>query len=164
MNEVWKTVSDLPQYKISNHGRLMNAKGRLLKGSLSKGYVRFDLCVNGKRIVKLCHRLVAEAFLNKVVGKPFINHKDGNKANNNVENLEWCTIKENAVHAFRFLGLQANNKRKVRCIETGIVYPSILDAEKQTGISNGCIVRCCKGQLKSVRNTHWEYVDAGVAQ
>lgn len=64
-----------------------------------QGYIRFALCENG--IVKqfYAHRLVAEQFLPKIEGKDFVNHLDGDKTNNHVSNLEWCTKKENSVHA-----------------------------------------------------------------
>lgn len=132
--------------------------GKIFSGQVNKrGYVRFDLCENGKRFIIHGHRAVAEAFLPRIDGKPFVNHKDGDKTNNLVENLEWCTAKENSVHAYHTLGCEPINKKSVICIETGVEYESVMDAERKTGISNSLIVRCCNGQRKSTHNLHWKY-------
>jgi hypothetical protein len=73
----------------------------ILKPEVTKfGYYRVVLCCNGKTHKKSVHRLVAEAFLPNPGDKPQVNHKDGNKLNNNVSNLEWCTASENSRHAW----------------------------------------------------------------
>lgn len=86
------------KYTIYSDGRVFNKnKGREIKGSLSNcGYNRVTVC--GNRLSR--HRLIAMKFLPKIDGKEYINHIDGNKLNNNVSNLEWCTSSENAKHAF----------------------------------------------------------------
>lgn len=71
----------------------------LSKANSSTGYYNVGLCKNNKRSCRKVHRLVAEAFIPNEEGKPQVNHKDGNKRNNNVENLEWVTSRENLVHA-----------------------------------------------------------------
>lgn len=157
--EVWKDLLGHKEYMVSSLGRIMRkSTGKIYSGNVNgKGYVRFDLCECGQRFVVHGHRAVAEAFLENVPGKPFVNHKDGNKANNAVENLEWCTAKENSIHAFHTLGCEPINKKSVICIETGVEYESVMDAERKTGIPNGLIVRCCNGQRKSTHNLHWKY-------
>lgn len=65
----------------------------------SKGYLRVGLIINGKLVTRKVHRLVAIAFIPNPDNKPFVNHKDGNKSNNRVDNLEWSTAKENTRHA-----------------------------------------------------------------
>lgn len=111
--EIWK---DIPEYEgfyqISNLGRVKSLVGwngheyakreKILKQSLSTtGYYKVDLKRNGQRKSQKVHRIVAEAFIPKVDGKPYINHKDGNPINNSVDNLEWCTQKENVNHALK---------------------------------------------------------------
>lgn len=157
--EVWKDLLGHKEYMVSSLGRIMRkSTGKIYLGQVNnKGYVRFDLCEDGKRFVVHGHRAVAEAFIPRISGKPFINHKDGNKTNNRVDNLEWCTAKENSIHAFHVLGCEPINKKPVICVETGMEYESIMAAERETGIPNNCIARCCNGQRVSTHHTHWKY-------
>lgn len=160
MKEIWKRIEWAPNYMISNYGSVLNTlTGNRLTGSKNNhGYWRYDLCINGKRIVRSGHRLVADAFLPKEDGKLIINHKDGDKTNNRVDNLEWCSPKENSLHAFGVLGVEPHNKKAVRCVETGMVYNSAYEAERITGISNTLINRCCNRLRKSAHKLHWEFV------
>lgn len=98
MNEVWKVINGFEAYKVSNYGRVYSTKTlRLLKPlKHTRGYLQVQL---GRKNKLLVHRLVAEAFLPNDSNKPFINHIDGNKANNCVSNLEWVTQYENMQHA-----------------------------------------------------------------
>lgn len=81
------------------NGHKYVAGEKILKLSMSTtGYYRVKLCGNNRKDYKV-HRLVAEAFIRKEVGKPYINHKDGNKLNNDANNLEWCTQRANVEHA-----------------------------------------------------------------
>ena len=157
--EGWRQVADLPQYMVSNYGHVKNTKtGKLLNGTVNrKGYIRYDLCNNGKRLVRHGHRLVAEAFLENEDGRDCVNHIDGNKLNNKVDNLEWCTHSENIKHAYSVLGVEAHNKKPVRCVETGKIYSSCYEAECKTGIPNACINRCCNKSRKTTHKLHWEF-------
>ena len=159
MYETWKPIEGAINYEVSNFGRVRNIKTKnILNGAISKGYVRYDLSINGKRCVKAGHRLVAEAFLPQIAGKDFVNHKDGDKTNNNLANLEWCTCQENSQHAYTQLGVEPVNQKPVRCIETGVIYKSCSEAERCTGIPNNKINMCCNKRKKTVHNTHWEFV------
>lgn len=157
--EIWKDLVGHDQYMVSSIGRIMRKDtGKIHVGSkTNRGYIRFDISENGKRFSILCHRAVALAFIPNIHGKKEVNHKDGDKTNNTVGNLEWCTPVENMQHAFRVLGREPVNKIPVICLETGIVYESAYEAERKTGISNVQINRCCTGKRKSTRNTHWRY-------
>lgn len=95
-------------YFITDDGRLFNETTQhWYKGSNQGGYLKYDLTVNGKRCSKLAHRLVAEAYLDQPEKDNYvINHKDGNKLNNNVSNLEWVSVGENNQAAYD-LGLKA---------------------------------------------------------
>ena len=94
--EEWKVTAQDERYKVSSEGRISH-EGRILSGSIHKdGYIFVN--IRGKQYAK--HRVVAEAFIPNPEGKPFINHIDGNKQNNKVENLEWCTQSENIKHAY----------------------------------------------------------------
>lgn len=99
--EQWKQVIGYEGlYEVSNYGNVRNANsGHVLSQSnTTTGYKKVELYKNGRKSLKV-HRLVAFAFINNVDGKPYINHKNGNKADNRVENLEWSTQKENVNHA-----------------------------------------------------------------
>ena len=148
-------------YSVSSNGRIMRKDtGKIYTGTVDNhGYVRFDLSEHGKRFVVAAHRAVAEAFIRKVDGKLYVNHKDGDKSNNNVQNLEWCTCSENMAHAFHVLGRSPWNKRAVQCVETGIIYDSAWEAQRQTGISNVLINRCLTGRRKSTHKLHWIYAE-----
>ena len=101
--EIWRTVPDYENYQISNFGRvksLWKSKAKILKPAFCNGYLRVDLCKDGKQKLFRVHRLIAQAFIPNPEGKPQVNHKDGHPMNNYVENLEWATSSENQRHAF----------------------------------------------------------------
>ena len=111
-NEIWKPIyikNMKTNYEVSNHGRIKNKKGKIIKFQLNKhGYLRVQLVINDKRYRRSVHRLVAKAFIENKLNKPEVNHKDGNKLNNNVYNLEWVTRSENMKHAYE------NNLHKIQ--------------------------------------------------
>jgi hypothetical protein len=132
-NKIWK---DIPEYEglyqVSNFGEVKSlskprnvfnscyiAKERILKPALNdKGYKVVVLTKNKKHKTFRVHRLVALAFINNYESKPQVNHIDGNKLNNNIENLEWCTNGENEKHAYK-LGLKKINEG---CFKKGHTY------------------------------------------
>lgn len=92
----------LPYSSNSKYTQWRNNKIFHVKSRTDRnGYVTVRLNINGIEKVKQLHRLVAETFLLKIDGKDFVNHKDGNKSNNDVSNLEWCTKSENTYHAYK---------------------------------------------------------------
>lgn len=117
MKEKWKKVKNYP-YKVSNCGRVKRNKiggnnthiGKILKPGIDGwGYLQVNLCKNGKyRTIKI-HKLVAQAFLGPCPKDKEVNHKDGNKQNPHIDNLEYITGSDNMKHAYR-LGLQKSKK------------------------------------------------------
>lgn len=120
--EVWGQLENLSRYRISNKGRVKCVLRRnnaynnyykadyIMKDFDFKGYRRIQLRTDdGKTLTIGVHRLVALVFLPLVEGKTLVNHKDGNKSNNNVENLEWCTNQENIHHAINTGLLKTKN-------------------------------------------------------
>lgn len=101
--EIWKDIAGYEGlYQISNYGNIRNSKGRLLKYYENhKGYYKVGLNKNGKNSKFRVHRLVAQMFIPNPHEYPQVNHIDGNKQNNNVTNLEWCTNTENQIHAVK---------------------------------------------------------------
>lgn len=108
--EIFKKLKFDCNYEISNIGNIINSKtGKHLKVNINhEGYKYVQLSTNGKRRNYRIHRLVAETFLKNEKKLPYVNHKDGNKLNNNIENLEWVTARENNIHA-RETGLIKDN-------------------------------------------------------
>lgn len=99
--EVWKE-SYVPGYYVSNTGNVRNSIGKLMSQQENhNGYMVLHLKVNDVQTTVRVHRMVAIAFIPNPENKPQVNHKDGNKKNNCVDNLEWVTGEENIEHAFR---------------------------------------------------------------
>ncbi|MBC7383026.1 MAG: HNH endonuclease [Bacteroidia bacterium] len=115
-NEIWKSVVGFEGiYEVSSHGRIRSLDRQITDGRTEKGirlrkgvllrqgkaiYINVALSKNKVKTTYLTHRIVATAFLSNIENKPCVNHKDSNKHNNNVSNLEWCTQSENITHSF----------------------------------------------------------------
>lgn len=162
MKEIWKTINEYQDYQVSNKGNVKSIKFNkecILKPDIVNGYYRVVLCRYGKMKHMLLHRLVAEAFIHNPYNLPFINHKDENTLNNNVENLEWCTREYNNNYGSHNERVSKTLSKPVRCIETNVVYPSAKEVKRQLGFSQSSICLCCKGKYNQAYGFHWEYVD-----
>lgn len=172
MDEIWKDIEGYEGlYKISNLGKVkslnyhMTGKERILKpGKDNHGYLFVILYKEGKHKTCTVHRLVAEAFIPNPDKLPCVNHKDENPLNNNLNNLEWCTHKYNINYGTaieRAIVALTNRKdmsKPVKCLETGKIYPSTIEAQRETGIRNGNISHCCLGNRKTAGGYHWRYI------
>lgn len=176
MEVIWKKIDGFDKYMISNKGDILslnkNKNGRLMKPKEDKdGYLEVGIRDNnGNRKFFRIHRLVAMAFLENPNNLPVVNHKDGNKKNNCVENLEWCTISENTKHGFEVLGRKGHNGGTNKliakiCVKTNKIiniYNSIHDASKDVGVTVQAISRCANGKSKTSAGFKWKFVDEGV--
>ena len=145
--EVWRYVVGFEgHYIVSNMGNVMSlprranhmsgtrvSVGKVLKpNKIWNGYLQVTLCVDGERHHRLVHRLVAEAFIPNPNNMEQVNHINFDRADNRLENLEWCTASENTLHSERAGRLHHESKRIVR--SDGAIFDSIADAAKATGV------------------------------
>ena len=177
MEEEWRDIAGYEGlYMVSNLGRVKSlnynrtGQERTLKVAKNRyGYLYVNLSNGGISKNYTIHRLVAVTFLPNPENYNEINHKDENKENNCVQNLEWCSRKFNCNFGTR--NKRASEKKRndpkrskpVLAIskESGLIieYPSIMEAERVTGVSCGHIVLCCKGNRKSAGGYIWQYAE-----
>lgn len=160
--EIYKVISDYPNYEVSNLGNVRNKKTRkvLSPGRLKNGYLMVCLRKDNKRKMFGVHRLVATTFIPNPENKPQVNHINGRKIDNCVSNLEWNTHSENNIHSIK-TGLRTKTgkpKQKVRCIETNQIFESQLQASKYFGCLQGSIRDSIYKGCKVLKQFHFELV------
>lgn len=154
-------------YEASKDGEIRNAKTkRHLSQHLQNGYYHVTLQINKKPKRISTHRVIAFTFLEKVEGKNIVNHINGIKTDNRVENLEWTTPQENTQHAWD-TGLAVSVVEKpVRQydIDGNFIkeYISISEAERETETKQSKIVSCCKLQRETSNNYQWRYASDNI--
>ena len=149
-------------YSVSDIGQVKNdITNKLLKQSIQQGYCHVGLIINGK--IKRCrvHRLVAEAFIDNPYNKPYVNHIDGIRNNNQINNLEWCTPQENTQHAVKNgLMLPTREKPVIQYDLNGNKikeFISVNEACRQTNSLNSKIIECCQLTRKTHNGFQWRY-------
>ena len=167
MQEIWKDIPGFEGlYQVSNFGRVksLNYNKRKIEKCLSikRSFVYDIVCLSKHGLSKylLVHRLVAEAFIPNPDNKEQVNHKDGNKRNNKVDNLEWATCKENILHSVKELQNNPGNwsRKPVRCIETGEIFNSQTAAAKAYNTHQGAVGNSARTKHYSAGGFHWEFV------
>ena len=161
--EEWKVIEDGATYEISNYGQVRNkTTSKILKPLLLSGYMVITLKMNNRKTISKIHRLVATQFLVRTNETHIVNHKDGNKLNNHVENLEWVSPSENVKHAYR-IGLNKGKKNKVYQYTLDNVfireYNSPIDIEKELEIPRTRILDVCEGKARTTGGYIWKYSD-----
>ncbi len=172
MEEIWKNIEGYGgTFQVSNLGRVktfnyMNSgTERVLKPKKhNKGYLQIQLIKGRKNKTFTIHRLVAEAFIPNPDKLPYVNHKDENKQNNNVNNLEWCSSSYNALYS---MNLHPDRKRKPTYYQkinqldlNGNVVRTWENARSifiQTGMSDWSIAECCRGKRHTAYGYKWQY-------
>ena len=150
---------------IKNNNTFSKKLPYILKQNHDKdGYLRVCLDNGYYKKIYYVHRLVANTFLNNDQNYEQVNHKNGIKDDNRVENLEWCTRSENIRHRIDVLGVSLRNKKGSKEVEqydlSNILintYPSAKEAMRQTGFSQGHISEVCRGEKTTYKNFIWKY-------
>ncbi|EOU1476299.1 HNH endonuclease [Clostridium perfringens] len=172
--EIWKDIEDFENtYQVSNLGRVKSLnycntkKEKVLKNIKDKdGYLVICLSNKSKKRNFKIHRLVSQAFLDNPNNYPQVNHKNENKEDNRVENLEWVTPKENLNYGTRLERVKKslkNNPKRSKCVigisvntNEIIRYPSLREAGRN-GFSSGCIAACCNKKRSVHKGYVWKY-------
>lgn len=182
-NEVWRSVVGyMDLYEVSNLGRVRSLDriqynpvaathqtlhpGHIMRGRVSNnGYRTVGLRdINGKRKTYSVHRLVAQAFIQNPDNLPFVNHKNYNKLDNRVENLEWCTEYDN-VHYGRADEIRQLNQPKRKAVrqytlngEIVADYPTLVAAAKAANTTRQLVRECASGRLQTAGGYKWKYI------
>lgn len=192
--EIWKDVVGYESiYKVSNFSRVKslerkitikniyyggntfhtNIREKILKQTIrTDGYLSVRLSKKGNSINCFCHRLVADSFIPNPEKKPFVNHKNGIRNDNMIENLEWCNNSENVIHSYNILnrkrsflgkfGKYHNSSKKVIQFDLNgneiKTWYSVVDIERELGFNQAAISHCCNGKTKTSNGFIWKYV------
>lgn len=160
-NEVWRYIESYEDvYEVSNLGNVRRKyTNKQLSYNVHKtGYLNVHLSHAPRLSRPNIHRLVAEAFIPNPENKPQVNHIDEDKTNNRADNLEWVTAKENINHGTRTKRAGQAQSIKIKCLETGVIYDSLIDCAKKLNVDNGDLSRVIHGKRKSVGGYHFERV------
>lgn len=153
------------RYEITKDGKVINKITRKQKSTFigNGGYERVSLWIDGKQYKESIHRLVAQVFIPNPDNKPQVNHIDGNKLNNNVSNLEWCTREENMQHAYKNNLIKLTTTKVNQYDKQGNFikqWNSIKEASETLNINHANISVVCKNETsrKYAGGYKWKYV------
>ena len=165
-NKDFVEIKGFSNYLINKDGEIYSKKSnKTLSKKINNGYEAIQLWEKGKRYDKKVHRLLAENFIPNPNKYNVVNHKDGNKRNNSLDNLEWCTTRENNIHAIKnglvFHGTNTTAGRThipVRIKETGDEFTSISQCARWIIGNPNKIYDCLAGRQKTHRGFHFEKI------
>lgn len=163
--ETWKVVQGFELYSISNLGRLKikqrSGTYKICPQQITdRGYYYYKLKGQCKKYKMRIHRLVAMAFLPNINNYEQVNHINGNKSDNRVENLEWCSNSMNIEHRIQVLGFKSGKKAVQKLSLNGEVikeYISLQEAAKDNNCSKANISSVCNGRMKTSAGFKWKY-------
>lgn len=172
MQVVWKPIPNYEGlYEVNNLGEIRTLynykKYKILTQNIKRGYYQIGLRKNKVRKWHQAHRLVAQAFIPNPYNLPQVNHKDENKLNNKVENLEWCTVSYNNTYGSRIERVTSKTGKPVYqfSLDGKLVkkHKSIASTAREVGlVSPGNIIACCKGRYETSAGYKWSYEGGGL--
>ena len=173
--ENWKDIDGYEGfYMVSNLGNIksidriiqrktskMNIKGRQMSQYIgNRGYPMINLCINGRCKRHLVHRIVATAFITNSLDKKYVNHIDGNKKNNNVNNLEWSTPTENSIHAHKHGLANVGRGEKQRSAKLNVDKVKYIRESSKTIKELSLIFNVSKQAIRDVKKKRsWKHVN-----
>ena len=161
--ELWREWPQDPRIMVSNKGNVVSYRrgsGRPLRVChINSGYQAVG-AGDSHRPLRLVHRMVAETWLDNPNPNYYtqVNHINGDKDDNRVENLEWTTRSENIRHAWR-TGLNKGRRTQIYIVETGEVFESLSECARRLGVSQPAISACLTGRTQTCHGYHFEYVE-----
>ena len=167
-----KPIKNYPNYLINKNGNIFSNyhKKYIKQGLSSNGYLSVSLTHNKIAKTNNIHRLIAENFINNPLSLKCINHKNGIKTDNSIENLEWCTYSQNILHSFK-LGMSKISKKNIEAninrtakivldLNTGIFYDSCIEASIAKGYKKNVLSQYLNGRRKNITSLIYiEYAD-----
>lgn len=166
----WRTVKEYDHYEVNQYGDVRHKqRKRILKPRSNKGgYLYVNFKINGKNINFAVHRIVANAFIPNPNGYTEVNHKDYDKNNNCVNNLEWVTSSDNKRHAYKLEENKKSRGKKVKQYTKDGNYIKTFDslslAAKEFNCSVCAISNCCLGRSKSSQGFLWRFVEGSTTK
>ena len=164
---------DIPSYeglyKISIDGTIIGPRNKILQPQIMNGYLKVVLYKNNSTKTIGLHRLLALTFIPNPNNWPQVNHKDENKLNNSISNLEWCTAKYNCNYGTRtkrslehgHLASSITQGLPIKCIETDTIYYSVREAARQLNIHHSGILKVLNGEYNQTGGYHFKYAIKG---
>lgn len=169
-NEIWKQVLEHPNYEVNQFGEIRHKKRKqnLKPRNNNGGYQYVSFKVEGKNVNFAVHRIVANAFIPNPNGYTEVNHKDFNRCNNCVDNLEWVNSSQNKKHAYQ----KAENKKSrgkpvEQYTKEGIFlrsYDSVSEAAEELGCCIAAISNCCLGRTRTSQGFRWKFVEGSTTK
>lgn len=167
MQEEWRDVVGYEgYYQVSNFGNIRSIRFNKIRqirpAEKSNGYFHVSLCVDRKSKICLVHRLVAKAFIENPNNYPSINHKDENKSNNNMNNLEWCTDSYNCLYGNRNKKISNKIYKPIIQLKDGIEIKRFVSAKhikEELGYNPSAISNSIYGKLKNAYGFEWKFVN-----
>lgn len=156
-------MRDIPGYEglyaATSCGKIWSYKSEkfLKPRNHQDGYLLITLSKQGKATTYVVHRLIAQTYIPNPENKPQVNHKDENKQNNCVNNLEWVTISENVNYGTRSSRAGKTIGKPVYCVELDKTFDTLTAAAQELGMSAASISRCCKGRTETYGGYHWQF-------